>query len=119
MGGKGGFGAKMKNEGSKKNKGNNTKFSRDLSGRKLDYAVIKKDCIEFYKKKIEEDRFVEEERKRYEVLKGTIDQANKEGKIDRKHKEELEEKTGDIMEAVRVALAQKKEGKDKEKEKEK
>jgi hypothetical protein len=52
VGGKGGFGAKMKNEGSKKNKGNNTKFSRDLSGKRLDYANIRKDYIDFYKKKL-------------------------------------------------------------------
>lgn len=104
----------MKNEGSKKNKGNNTKFSRDLSGRRLDFAVIKKDCIDFYKKKVEEDKYVEEERKKYKILEMTIDQANRSGKLDKKHKEELEEKTGDIMDAIRIGLAHKQEGKQKE-----
>ena len=52
-GGKGGFGAKMKNEGSKKNRGNISKFSRDLTGKKIEYGNIRKECIDFYKKKQE------------------------------------------------------------------
>ena len=76
----------MKNEGSKKNRGNNTKFSRDLSGRRLDFAVIKKDCIDFYKKKLQQDKIVEQERKKMKVMEMTIDQANRSGKLDKRHK---------------------------------
>lgn len=107
MGGKGGFGAKMKNEGSKKNRGNNTKFSRDLTGKRLDYANVRKDCIDYYKKKIEEDKIVEEERKKYKILESTILQENKSGRIDKKHKEELEEKANDIIESIKIGLSNK------------
>ena len=66
-GGKGGFGAKLKNEGSKKVKTNNNIHSRDLSGRRIKNVNMEKEYIESYKKKLQEDKIVEEERKKFKL----------------------------------------------------
>lgn len=44
-GGKGGFGAKLKNEGSKKVRSNNNIHSRDLSGRRIRNVNLEKEYI--------------------------------------------------------------------------
>lgn len=42
-GGKGGFGAKLKTEGGKKVRPNDNMFSRDISGRRISYAMAEKE----------------------------------------------------------------------------
>lgn len=55
VGGKGGFGAKLKTEGGKKIRPNDNMFSRDVHGQRLVYSTMEKDYKEFVKKKIDED----------------------------------------------------------------
>jgi hypothetical protein len=66
-GGKGGFGAKLKNEGSKKVRPNNNIHSRDLSGRRINNVNMEKEYIESYKKKLQEDKIVKEEREKFKL----------------------------------------------------
>jgi len=55
LGGKGGYGAKLKTEGGKKVRPNDNMFSRDTQGQRLVHSTMEKEFKEFVKKKIDED----------------------------------------------------------------
>lgn len=71
-GGKGGFGAKLKNEGSKKVRSNNTNHSRDLSGRRILNINMQKDYIQSYKKKLQQDEVVRKQREKFKQMENTL-----------------------------------------------
>ena len=62
LGGKGGYGAKLKTEGGKKVRPNDNMFSRDMSGQRIVNATMEREYKEFVAKKIEEDKSVAKER---------------------------------------------------------
>jgi hypothetical protein len=58
LGGKGGYGAKLKTEGGKKVRPNDNMFSRDMSGQRLVHATMEREYREFLTKKLEQDKDV-------------------------------------------------------------
>lgn len=104
MGGKGGFGAKLKNEGSKKVRSNNTNHSRDLTGRRIKNVNMEKDYIESYKKKLQEDKIVKEEREKFKQMENTLYEEHAFMRLDKNYTAQLEDGAKDIQDAVKMGL---------------
>ena len=103
-GGKGGFGAKLKNEGSKKVRSNNNIHSRDLSGRRIKNVNLEKEYIESYKKKLQEDQIVKEEREKFKLRENTLYEEHAFMRLDKNYTAELESGERNIQEAVKKGL---------------
>ena len=86
MGGKGGYGAKLKTEGGKKVRPNDNMFSRDMSGQRIVNATMERDYKEFVVKKVEEDKQVAKEREQFKVMESTLKEGQSFMKLDKAYK---------------------------------
>jgi hypothetical protein len=91
LGGKGGFGAKLKTEGGKKVRPNDNMFSRDMSGQRVVYSTMEREYREFVTKKTEEDKKVTKEREDFKIMESTIKEGQSFMKLDKAYKKDVEE----------------------------
>ena len=103
MGGKGGYGAKLKTEGGKKVKPNDNMFSRNHNGERIVYATMEKDYRDFVMKKVEEDQKVAKEREQFKVMESTLNEGKSFMKLNRNYQQNITDTEKRLVSSLEAA----------------